>query len=197
MTQGQITENTERCKIIKNVIDTYKPNTVLEIGTWKGLGSTKCIIDSIDNEVSFLSLETNKSFYDIAVENLKSYQDKVKLIYGRIVEKDEILNFVQTINLNRWEEQWLREDLENVDKCENVLNQIPEKIDLLLLDGGEFSTYPEWLKLKDRSTVIMLDDTTVTKCKKINDELKSSENYTLVFETLEGHGFSVFKKIKD
>ena len=197
MTQGQITENTERCKIIKNVIDTYKPNVILEIGTWKGLGSTKCIIDSIDNEVSFLSLETNKSFYDIAVENLKSYQDKVKLIYGRIVEKDEILNFVQTINLNRWEEQWLREDLENVDKCENVLNQIPEKIDLLLLDGGEFSTYPEWLKLKDRSTVIMLDDTTVTKCKKINDELKSSENYTLVFETLEGHGFSVFKKIKD
>ena len=197
MTQGQITENTERCEIIKNVINTYKPNIILEIGTWKGLGSTKCIINSIGDEVSFLSLETNKSFYDIAVENLKGYQDKVKLIYGRIVEKDEILNFVQTINLNRWEEQWLREDLENVDKSENVLNKIPEKIDLLLLDGGEFSTYSEWLKLKDRSTIIMLDDTTVTKCKKINDELKSSENYTLIFETLEGHGFSVFKKIND
>jgi hypothetical protein len=197
MTQGQITENTERCEIIKNVINTYKPNIILEIGTWKGLGSTKCIINSIGDEVSFLSLETNKSFYEIAVENLNGYQDKVKLIYGRIVEKDEILNFVQTINLNRWEEQWLREDLENVDKCENVLNKIPEKIDLLLLDGGEFSTYSEWLKLKDRSTIIMLDDTTVTKCKKINDELKSSENYTLIFETLEGHGFSVFKKIND
>jgi hypothetical protein len=197
MAQGQITENTERCEIIKNVINTYKPNTILEIGTWKGLGSTKCIIDSITDDVSFLSLETNKSFYDIATENLKGYQNKVKLIYGRIVEKDEILNFVQTINLNRWEEQWLREDLENVDKCENVLNEIPEKIDLLLLDGGEFSTYSEWLKLKDRSTIIMLDDTTVTKCKKINDELKSSENYTLIFETLEGHGFSVFKKINN
>ena len=47
MTQGQITENTERCKIIKNVIDTYKPNTVLEIGTWKGMGSTKRIVDAI------------------------------------------------------------------------------------------------------------------------------------------------------
>jgi len=197
MTQGQITENTERCEIIKNVINTYKPNIILEIGTWKGLGSTKCIIDSITDDVSFLSLETNKSFYDIATENLKGYQNKVKLIYGRIVEKDEILNFVQTINLNRWEEQWLREDLENIDKCENVLNEIPEKIDLLLLDGGEFSTYSEWLKLKDRSTIIMLDDTTVTKCKKINDELKSSENYTLIFETLEGHGFSVFKKINN
>jgi hypothetical protein len=147
--------------------------------------------------VSFLSLETNKSFYDIAVENLKSHQDKVELIYGRIVEKDEILNFVQTINLNRWEEQWLKEDLENVDNSENVLNKIPENIDLLLLDGGEFSTYPEWLKLRDRSSIIMLDDTTVTKCKKINDELKSSENYTLVFETFEGNGFSVFKKINN
>jgi hypothetical protein len=197
MTQGQITENTERCKIIKNVIDTYKPNVILEIGTWKGLGSTKCIIDSIDDGMLFLSLETNKSFYDIAVENLKSYLDKVKLIYGRIVEKDEILNFVQTINLNRWEEQWLKEDLENIDKSENVLNKIPEKIDLLLLDGGEFSTYSEWLKLKDRSTIIMLDDTTATKCKKINDELKSSENYTLIFETSENNGFSVFEKIND
>jgi len=197
MTQGQITENTERCKIIKNVIDTYKPNVILEIGTWKGLGSTKCIIDSIDDGMLFLSLETNKSFYDIAVENLKSYLDKVKLIYGRIVEKDEILNFVQTINLNRWEEQWLKEDLENIDKSENVLNKIPEKIDLLLLDGGEFSTYSEWLKLKDRSTIIMLDDTTATKCKKINDELKSSENYTLIFETSENNGFSVFEKINN
>lgn len=196
MTQGQITENTERCEIIKNVIDTYKPNIILEIGTWKGLGSTKCIIDSINSEVFFLSLETNKSFYDITTKNLNGYQDKVKLIYGRIVEKDEILNFVKTINLNRWEEQWLKEDLENVDKCENVLDEIPEKIDLLLLDG-EFSTYSEWLKLKDRSTIIMLDDTTVTKCKKINDELKSSENYRLIFETLEGHGFSVFEKIND
>ena len=197
MTQGQITENTERCEIIKNVINTYKPNIILEIGTWKGLGSTKCIIDSIDDGMLFLSLETNKSFYDIAVENLKSYLDKVKLIYGRIVEKDEILNFVQTINLNRWEEQWLKEDLENIDKSENVLNKIPEKIDLLLLDGGEFSTYSEWLKLKDRSTIIMLDDTTATKCKKINDELKSSENYTLIFETSENNGFSVFEKIND
>ena len=82
-------------------------------------------------------------------------------------------------------------------KSENVLNKIPEKIDLLLLDGGEFSTYSEWLKLKDRSTIIMLDDTTATKCKKINDELKSSENYTLIFETSENNGFSVFEKIND
>ena len=43
----------------------------------------------------------------------------------------------------------------------------------------------------------MLDDTTVTKCKKINDELKSSENYTLIFETSENNGFSVFEKIND
>ena len=197
MVQGQLLENSERGKILKDILFNYNPKTILEIGTWKGLGSTKCIVDNITENVEFISIESNKEFYDIAKQNLYNHTNKVKLLYGKIVDVSEINDFINGKNLTLEQTMWLKEDIENLNKCENILDILPKKIDFLLLDGGEFSTYPEWLKLKDRSTVIMLDDTTVTKCKKINDELKSSENYTLVFETLEGHGFSVFKKIKD
>lgn len=194
MTQGQINENTERYKILKNIIQKYKPKKILEIGTWKGLGSTKCIIDSIGNDVEFISLETNKNFYDIAVNNLKEFSGKVKLIFGRIVEISEIENFVNGVKLSDEEKKWLEGDLKNMKNCENVLNILPEKFDLILLDGGEFSTYSEWTKLKDRCDIVVLDDINVLKSKKVYEELISNKNYVILEQTQEGHGFCVFKK---
>ena len=54
---GQITEQTERCNLLKTTIKNYNPTTIVEIGTWKGLGSTKCILDSMDANCKFISLE--------------------------------------------------------------------------------------------------------------------------------------------
>ena len=62
-TQGQMLEHSERGKILIEIIKGIKPKNVVEIGTWKGLGSTKCIIDSIDNESNFISIESNYNFH--------------------------------------------------------------------------------------------------------------------------------------
>ena len=45
--QGQILDGSQFGVWIDKIITEYKPNTIVEIGTWKGLGSTKRIIDSI------------------------------------------------------------------------------------------------------------------------------------------------------
>jgi hypothetical protein len=76
--------------------------------------------------------------------------------------------------------------------CPNVLSQIPKQIDLLILDGGEFSTYAEWVTLKDRSKIIMLDDTNVLKCKQIVSESSTSPDYQLLTKSDERNGFHVF-----
>ena len=62
--QGQILETTEFAKQIDNIIKETKPSIIVEIGTWKGLGSTKIILDSISNvgyfySPKFISLESN------------------------------------------------------------------------------------------------------------------------------------------
>ena len=192
---GQIQLESEFGKSIRLYISQYKPNTIVEIGTWKGLGSTFTIIKAIQEanyKANFISLETNPEFYNIAKNNLKDYLEYVTLVLGRIIEPKEIDNFVSKHNLDSQHLGWLEEDKQNYISCPNVLPQIPDQIDLLILDGGEFSTYAEWVILKDRSKIIMLDDTRMLKCKQIVEESLSSPDYQLLTVSNERNGFHVF-----
>jgi len=191
-TQGQITPDTKRGQIIKSVLNNSNCQSILEIGTWKGLGTTLCILESINNTCNFITLESNIDMYNIAKNNLKNY--KLTMIYGSIVKTNEILKFVKEISINEEQKIWLAGDINELNKCPYVLDLIPNKLDFLLLDGGEFSTYLEWLKLKDRSTVVALDDITQLKTNRIFNELKKDNNYDLVDMTDEGNGFAIFKK---
>lgn len=198
MIQGQILNQSLFGDWITKIIKEELPKNILEIGTWKGLGSTKVIIDSIiDNNdgVNFISLESNKKFYEIAKNNLSPFSDYVELIYGRIVEKDVVEKFVSENILNEEMKVWLKNDLDDYFLCENVINKIPNNIDFLLLDGGEFSTYNEWFLLKDRTKIVALDDSSVMKCKKIREELLNDNNYDLIVDLpTDRNGFAIFKK---
>jgi len=192
--QGQILMSSERCELITKVIQEHNCQKIVEIGTWKGMGSTLCILKSIDSTSEFITLESNKTFYDIAKNNLESFQDKVRMIYGTIVSIDEVNDYVSNLNLDKERQTWLNEDLHNLELCPNVLNKIFPEIDFLLLDGGEFSTYKEWEKLKSRTSIVALDDIREIKTKQIYLELSEDNNYELIGSTYEGNGFCVFIK---
>jgi hypothetical protein len=196
-TEGQILNGSQFGTWIDKIITDYKPNTIVEIGTWKGLGSTKRIIDSIEKnqmKPTFISLESNLSFYETAKRNLKDKLNEVKLIRGRIVGEEEINLFLSENKITNQMQDWLRSDLNDYVSCENVLNQIPETIDFLLLDGGEFSTYHEWVILKDRTKIVALDDTLTLKCKQIREELLNDENYKVIIDSSDRNGFAIFIK---
>jgi hypothetical protein len=192
--QGQIIISSERCELIIKTIQEHNCQKIVEIGTWKGMGSTFCILNSMTPSSEFITLESNKIFHDIAKSNLVSYQDKLKMIYGTIVSIDEINSFALNLNLDNERENWLKEDLINLELCPNVLNEIFMEIDFLLLDGGEFSTYIEWKKLKNRTKIVALDDIRETKTKQIHQELSEDINYELIGSTQEGNGFCIFLK---
>lgn len=198
MIQGQILHQSLFGEWLKKIITEEKPKTILEIGTWKGLGSTKVIVDSIienDYVAKFISLESNKDFHEIAKNNLNLFLDYVELIYGRIVEQDVVENFVSENSLTGEMKTWLKNDLYDYFLCENVINSIPDNIDFLLLDGGEFSTYNEWLLLKERTKIVALDDSAVMKCKKIKEELFNDDNYELIIDLPnDRNGFSIFRR---
>lgn len=196
-TQGQVLNGSQFGMWIDKTITDYKPSIIVEIGTWKGLGTTKRIIDSIEkNQITptFISLESNLSFYETATRNLKDKLNTVKLIRGRIVGEEEIKSFLSKNEITEQMMGWLRSDLNDYVSCENVLNQIPETIDFLLLDGGEFSTYHEWVVLKDRTKIIALDDTLTLKCKQIREELLNDENYKVIIDSSDRNGFAIFIK---
>ena len=76
-----------------------------------------------------------------------------------------------------------------------VLPQLPETIDLLVLDGGEYTTYPEFVALRDRTRIFALDDTAILKCSRVRKELLES-GVTVYKEDLKdrnGWGIYYFK----
>ena len=75
-------------------------------------------------------------------------------------------------------------------------NEIPQIFDVLLLDGGEFTTWYEYQKLKNKCKIIILDDTNVPKCKKIIHDLKSQPNkWKLIFNSDERNGCAAFSLV--
>jgi hypothetical protein len=100
--------------------------------------------------------------YKLAKKNLPNLPN-FYLIYGKIV--DTLINFDSLDDSNfrdhpkELKRTWFNEDNKNMKSTKNVLAQIPQKIDLLILDGGEFTSEIEFNLLKSRSRFIILDDT--------------------------------------
>lgn len=195
---GQINLNSEAGNWLYNISKQNDVFNIVEIGTWNGMGSTKCIYEAIkDSNKKLISLEINVEMHNTA---LNFYKDKkeVELLFGKITD--------ELIDLTKLDESffsdysfdvknsWRNQDLINLSKCENVLHLMPEKIDLLVLDGGEFSSLSEFNILKSRSSIIFLDDSKEPTIKNflVREELLKTSK--LIFENLnDRNGFSIFK----
>ena len=159
-------------------------NNVVEIGTWDGMGSTYCIVEGLlrsgRSNLNFISLETNQQMHSGAESAWSGKLPQwARLVHGRVVDETEMDSY----KLIGDEGEWFKQDLSAMRSCPNVLDQIPATIDLLLLDGGEFTTKSEYLKLKNRSRIVVLDDTNERKCRWIRESVTSSpQNYRILID---------------
>lgn len=190
---GQINLGTPAGEYMKDVASKSDVKTIVEIGTWNGAGSTRCIHAGMSDTDVLYSLECNRGMYDSA---LPLWQDKsnVHLLFGRIIEEQDM----DDSDLSNEETQWYDNDIAAMRECSNVIDQLPSQIDLLVLDGGEFSTLAEFNSLVGRCTYIFLDDTVCRKNREVRRLLMESTD----FETLEDnpndrHGWSVFRRRPD
>lgn len=198
---GQLNLGTPCGDLIYDLSNREDVNTIVEIGTWNGEGSTMCVIQSLidsGKKKEFISLEMYPEMYEKAKLFLSKYKDYVTLLNGRIIDYEEAFWFDHnSINLTSDAHAILyyKKDLDYLKTTINVFEKMPEKIDLLILDGGEYTTYPEWVKLKDRTKIVVLDDSNILKCKKIRQEILDSENYEILYDKLNvRNGVSAFEK---
>lgn len=195
---GQIQTTSDAGKWIQSICKQEDIHNIVEIGTWNGMGSTKCVFDAIyGTNKKLISLEINKQMYETAKV---FYNDKkeIELILGKITDQLVDLtelssDFFSDYSLdikNSWKEQ----DEINLLHCPNVLNKLPEKIDFLILDGGEFTSLHEFNILKNRSKIIFLDDVRPPCIKNylVREELLKTAK--LIHENLNyRNGYSIFK----
>lgn len=161
---GQITEDSAAGGWISTISKLDGIKTIVEIGTWNGMGSTLCVINAIKGtDISFMSIEASEYMCNMARANLPKDSENVSLLHGHI--SDELID-VDTLGdiffsdySRTTKRSWLQEDKRNILSSSNVIGLMPENIDFLILDGGEFSSWYEFLLLKDRTKYLFLDDT--------------------------------------
>ena len=169
----------------------------VEVGTWNGQGSTKCFMDGIltrSDGACLYSLEANIEFYkeakkywDPILEGAESFFPQLHLLYGRIIETEDLVSIEeieahQIFSQHPWLE-WRARNISEYNSCDNVLSTLPEEIDVLFLDGGQFSTRAEFDLLKDRTKIVLLDDTATYKTEKIREEILAVPNvWSVIFD---------------
>jgi len=173
-TQGQINDDNALSTWIRDVCRDENNKVFLEVGTWNGLGSTRVFVDALKGRIdtTFYSLECNseksahaRKFYE-GVANVHILNEiLVELTPEQVYEvfpeaKDDP-------EFNRWNTV----DIENMKEC--AVFSSADRFDVVLLDGGEFTTWHEFQHIKDKCRYLLLDDTNANKCKKIVEEVKA------------------------
>lgn len=196
--KGQVKKNQEIGMFIVEACRHPENDIFIEIGTWKGLGSTLIFLEALNKRVSpfyFYSLESNFEFYGEAKKNLNKKTRKVNnffLVYGYVSDP----NNLNISSLSHEEERWYSEDAENYKNAPSVRHLIPKKINVLLLDGGEFSSLSEFLFLQshlaDKATII-LDDIHVRKNKYVLELMIQDPRYKIEKTSSERNGTALVK----
>jgi len=188
-----------------NEITKYASNinykTFLEIGTWNGLGSTRAFANGFKNrkdDYVFYSLECNKEKW---MESNKLYTNNNKIhILNEVIWNDEPSDFYKIFPqclTNNMYKHWNEVDIINMKQCDLFLNRLnlPNIFDVLLLDGGEFTTYYEFQILKSKCKILMLDDINVDKCKLIVEEIKSDKSWKIIKNDNTRNGYLIAEKL--
>ncbi len=193
---GQVKLQQKLGKFAKSYAEDNRFTRYMEIGTWNGRGSTVCFAAGLvgRTNATLVSLETNAIKIKEAT-SLWNDNPKIKILHARIFTDDEIPTFevIKPIH-NYVTESWHKEDIDNCISASyfDVKEYNPE---VVMLDGGEYMTYFEYLILKDIAKVFLLDDTYVSKCNRIVKELSSNPEWKLIDGNYgERNGWHVFEK---
>ena len=196
---GQIKDDQLKDQLI-DLISKNDINNIVEIGTWNGLGSTTMLLNIINNsdkDINFYSIESDLLCFKAAKKNLKSNLEKVNIILGRVYDLDDLSYVDKSVifdfGYGEKEYEWFVQDLRKYKKIKNVSSQIPNKIDLLLLDGGEFSGYADFLSLYLKSKFIVLDDCNSYKQHNVLKFIQKNNNkFELIYDSQIRDGVKIF-----
>lgn len=169
---GQILPDSDFGKLLTRLAS--KCRSVVEVGTWKGQGSTVCLASGLPTDGNLISIESDFNAWSEASAYWRRHGDyRVRCLHGRVVESQDMKPFNEP---PPFESRWWHDDLTRLASCPNVLPLLPAKIDMLMLDGGEWTSEAEMEVLVDRCNIIVLDDTNPSK------SVKNAKNRELLIQ---------------
>ena len=206
---GQIHMNTPFGKCLFDLATVKEFKTYLEVGTWRGNGTTKCVVNGLakresTENVHFYSFESNITYYSEAVALYSGLSlPYLHLIYGKlhsngIMTKEEIESHPLFSEVEHHYAIWYDKDAIDYETTPLAdTNQLPTEVDVIILDGGEFSGYADWLALKDKNPkVVCLDDSNIMKNERVYKELSEDPKWELLTGDNDRNGWAIFAKLQ-
>jgi DNA phosphorothioation-dependent restriction protein DptG len=121
-------------------------------------------------------------------------QQQVEFLLGTILNLKDLPSLDILEKQHGFVQEWYEQDITWLKQTVNHLDKLPATIDLLILDGGEYTTYSEWQLLKSRVTTVVLDDTKTCKCRDIYQELHQHQDWLVVADhPNDRNGWAVFR----
>ncbi len=210
-------KNDEFYRSIQNLAKEEDIQTVLEIGSSSGQGSTEAFVTGLrenPNQPMLFCLEISKPRFAELQNTYK--EDRFVKCYNvssvsleQFADEEEVIKFYKSnqTNLNYYPlEQvisWLHQDIEYIKQSgvsERGIAQIKQQnniefFDVVLIDGSEFTGSAE---LEDvyGAKYIILDDINTFKNYKNLQGLSNDPNYTLIVQNWRvRNGYAIFKKV--
>lgn len=169
-------------------------NVIVETGTWRGLGSTYCLFLGMTRpeqhlwtmEMCLEQHEEAKGWYE--------GDPRITFIHGSLVLPEEVPPFTYP---DPDFKKYYDKEVGINKTVPYVLDQIPEKIDLLLIDGGAWSGEVEFAKLYPRSKIVALDDTNPrVESKNVNTRIKLlNDGWKIIADRMnDRNGWAAFER---
>ncbi len=195
---GQINMGTEFGNAIYKIAQNPRYNTFCEIGTWNGRGSTQCIYEGIRNRNAVLhSVEGDPTMYEQAINVWKGVPN-VNLYYGtlhrNIMSRSEVTSHPF---FSRIDDHYRLFYNTEYNTAQNAPLVVVPKCDVILLDGGEFSTQGDWATLyHPELKVVILDDTMIIKTHSIRKQLLTDRRWRVTHDNRsDRNGCSIFERM--
>jgi hypothetical protein len=163
ITTGQITIDSPLGKFLNE--QAKSAHTILEVGTGSGLGSTQCFVEGMEKNAVLYTIEGDRDQFIVAEENLNPLVEKgrrIVLYYGILHRM--ILPYSHPHDSPVIREMYNAETRMVISAP--VVDPIINTIDLLFLDGGEWTSIGDFLLLWSKATVIVIDDCNPEKAAK-------------------------------
>lgn len=168
-----------------NVAKDTQYTKYLEIGTWSGMGSTRCFhLGFLERAGPFVfkSLECNKEKCEMAAMHYTEYP-YIQILNSTVVPASAIPSTDELkMMFEGLVEHWHDVDMENLATCSFLEDR---DFDVVFLDGGEYTTYFEYNELVSKCLslrMIICDDTNMNKCKKVREELLASPDWKILVD---------------
>ena len=203
---GQIAPDSSFGRVLEALAADDRYATFVDVGTWDGLGTTRCLVNGTryrKTPVQIWSYEASVTQYEVALQNWSSCPTFLHLVHGTLHrEIADITSLHDHPGIQRIRQSfgtgyssWHIGERESLVSAPLV--DPPSSVDVIVLDGGEFTTKGDWDVLKTRNPrVVALDDTMVFKTHDIRNELLKSPEWKVVKDVPgERNGWAVFKRV--